>query len=205
MANVGNGRNNIIKIHGSIAFNLASYTYFLTSCSIRDTGTAAEEITSENPRWARLGYWLLQQPGTPGAQPRRAATIQPASAPQGALWLSHRTASSPRRVIPPGSAHRRPLVPCRLCHAVSAFRLAIKSCHDWRDGGTCPAGIGDCDIARCSCRADEPLSFFICPGGVGAAADGEATDWGEDDLRDRDCRRWCRFKIFPANLASVSA
>ena len=109
------------------------------------------------------------------------------------------------RGIPPGSAHRRPLVPSRLCHAVSAFRFAIKSCHDWRDGGTCPAGIGDCGIAGCSCGADEPLSFFICPGGVGVAADGEATNWGEDDLRDRDCRRWCRFKIFPANLASVSA
>ena len=88
-----------------------------------------------------------------------------------------------RWVIPPGSAHRRPLVPSRLCHAVSAFRLAIKSCHDWRDGGTCPAGIGDCDIAGCSCGADTPRlrktpvsrcrepplaipSFFICPGGV---------------------------------------
>ena len=97
-------------------------------------------------------------------------------------------------------AHRRPLVPSRVCHAVSALRLAIKSCHDWRGGGTCPAGIGDCDIAGCSCGADTsglrktpvspPLamsSFIICPGGVGGA-DGEATDWGEDDLLRCCCR-----------------
>jgi len=148
----------------------------------------------------------LQQPGTPATQPRRAAATQPASAPRGAA-SGHRTGQHqhPAPRIPLGSAHRRPLVPSGLCHAVSAFRLAIKSCHDWRDDGTCPAGIGDCGIARCSCEADESLSFFICPGGVGAAADGETTDWGEDDLRDRDCRRWCRFKIFPSNLASVSA
>jgi len=53
--------------------------------------------TSENPRWTRLGYWMLQQPGTPATQPRRAAAIQPASAPRGAA-SGHRT----------GQHHHRP-------------------------------------------------------------------------------------------------
>ena len=113
----------------------------------------------------------------------------------------------PRRpiVVQQSPPHRRrpPVaVPSAACHAyrVSSCRLAIKSCHDWRGGGTCPAGIGDCG---CSCGADtsglrktpvsncgEPpliISSF-CPGGVGAA-DGEPADWGEDDLRARCCCR----------------
>jgi len=77
MANVGNGRNNIIKIHGSIAFNLASYTYFLTSCSIRDTGTAAEEITSENSEVDSAWALAAATAPTPRTQPRRTAAIQP--------------------------------------------------------------------------------------------------------------------------------
>jgi len=57
------------------------------------------------------------------------SSIQPASAPRGAA-SSHRAGQHHHPA--PGdtarSAHRRPLVPSRLCHAVSAFRLAIKSC-----------------------------------------------------------------------------
>ena len=83
---------------------------------------------SRPPRRLPPSVWVSQNTGSKstasmpfgccstGTQPRRAAAIQPASAPRGAAF-GHRTGQHHhrRRVIPPGSAHRRPLVPSRLC------------------------------------------------------------------------------------------
>jgi hypothetical protein len=77
--------------------------------------------TSENPRWTRLGYWMLRQPGTPGTRPRRAAAIQPASASRGAAsdrrtGQHHHPApgDTARQCSPPATGSVTAL-PCSFC------------------------------------------------------------------------------------------